>query len=696
MRREYPYLQDSYYETANETVVRRNFLSKIDDFINQKKYARLTLLNWNEEPIKEIQGDIIDGTLNKDGSSAVRCTCTMTTAVDAGKYTVEDLNADFSVNKKIFIEIGLKNYTNEYTEYPILWFPQGVFFIKSFACNSSSTSSLNISLTLNDKMGMLNGDIGGKFPATVILDEEDTQLETGEAVSQKVPVYRIIQELVNHFGGEDLNNIVIEDVPLRIKRIMKWTGSTPLYLVSNNGSAEAGTLSYVPQLEKPESGAYLQINNGDDAGYVYDDFVYQGELTCAAGDSVAAALDKIKQYLGNYEFFYDVFGVFHFREIKNYMNTTQGKVLIDDMSLNDYLVDTAIPKTVYSFEDNKNLLSMNVSPQYENIKNDFIVEGLRKATNSDISYPVRYHLAIDTKPPIGEQYNNVLIYKELETDIQKAVFPIVLEELPEIGEFNSIYKIGDKAYMWSDNAWKELEVIKYYDQFYPYVVKDWRTQLYMKGLQNKNLGLDTGYYFAELENAWPQIYDLKEQRFFGEAEDDAIKARVLTDGNFFLDFIDTSSAIGEYSVQNIGRRTNVTVNQDINCLFEPEIPNIVFLNIDLRDSDPDEFDKLLQECLDSGQPYAQIRGEMFNVFATGGYKNSCFAQIKFDLYNYTNYRKTVSLTAIPVYYLEPNSRVHISDTTTNTYGDYMLQHISIPLGASSIMSCSANECFERF
>lgn len=696
MRREYPYLQDSYYETANETVVRRNFLAKLDDFVNQKKYARLTLLNWAEEPIKEVQGDIIDGTINKDGSSSVRRTCTMTTAVDAGRYTVEDMSSDFSINKKVFVEVGIKNYTNEYSEYPVLWFPQGVFFIKSFACNSSATSALNISLTLNDKMGMLNGDIGGKFPATVILDEEDTQAETGETVSQKVPVYRIIQELVNHFGGEDLSNIVIEDVPLRIKRIMKWNGSTPLYLVSNNGSAEAGTLSYVPQLEKPTSGAYLQINNGDDAGYTYDDFVYQGELTCAAGDSVAAALDKIKQYLGNYEFFYDAMGVFHFREIKNYMNTTQGKVLIEDMALHDYMVETAIPKSVYTFEDNKNLLSINVNPQYENIKNDFIVEGLRKATNSNISYPVRYHLAIDTKPPIGQKYTNVLIYKELETEIQKAAFPIVLEELPAIGEFNSVYKVGEKAFVWVSNAWKELEVVKYYDTFYPYIVKDWRTQLYMKGLRNKNLGLDTGYYFAELENAWPQIYDLKNQRFFGEAEDDSVKARVLTDGDFFLDFIDTSSALGEYSVNNIGRRTNVTINQDINCLFEPEIPNIVFLNLDLRDSAPEDFDKLLQECLDSGQPYAQTRGEMFNAFLAGGYKNGCFAQIKFDLYSYTNYRKTVSVTSIPVYYLEPNSRITLRDRASNTYGDYMLQNLSIPLGSNSVMSCSLNECFERF
>ena len=120
MRRFYPYLQDSYRETESEGLTRREFLAKLDDFINQKRYARLTLLNWAEEPLKEIQGEIVTGSLSKDGSSAVRTNGTLTTSVDAGSYSVEDADMDFSVNKKIFIEVGIKNYTNEYSEYPIL------------------------------------------------------------------------------------------------------------------------------------------------------------------------------------------------------------------------------------------------------------------------------------------------------------------------------------------------------------------------------------------------------------------------------------------------------------------------------------------------------------------------------------------------------------------------------------------------
>lgn len=694
MRKEYAYLNDGYVETEQGMVEKREFLAQLDDFVNQKRYARLTLLTWDEKPIKDISGEITSGNITKDGSSAVRSTCTLGTSVDATSYSVEDANADFAVNKKIFVEVGIKNYTKEYPEYPILWFPQGVFFIKAFSCNTSTTTAMNISLTLNDKMAMLNGDVGGKFPATTILDEEDTQTETGEYATQKVQVYRIIQECVNHFGGEDLNNIVIEDVPLRIKRVMRWTGDEPLYLVSNGGQAEAGTLSYDPTTTRPSSGAFLQINNGDDAGYVYDDFVYDKELVMNAGQSVADALEQIKQYLGNYEYFYDVFGIFHFREIKNYLNTTQGKVLTTDMTENDYMVDRAIPKEVYSFSDSSNLLSMNVNPQYDSIKNDYIVHGTRKMTGSDISYDVMYHLAIDSKPKTGNVYVNVLLYRELDTDLQKAIFPIQVQALPDFGEFNSIYKVGNQAYMWdSDNTWKELKVEAYYDAANPYVTQDWRTELYLKGLQALyNNSIDQGYYFAELQNGWPQIYDLKEQRFWGEAEDESLQARVLTDGNFFLDFIDSSGPMGKWSVSNIGRRSDVVVDDDVNCLFQPEIPNIVFLNLDLQDTDPEEFQKLRDECMDSGQPYAQTRGEVFNAFSTGGYHNGAYDRICAELYTHTTYQTTISLTAVPNYYLEPNSRVRIEDNSTQTFGSYMIQNLSLPLAIGSPMSVTLNEC----
>ena len=116
MRKNYEYLQDSYYEDANSQMQRRNFLATIDSFVNQKVYVKITLLNWEEEPIKEIAGELTSGTISKDGSSSVRRTCQLSATVSRGEYDVEDTELDFSINKKAFIEIGVKNYSDEYKE----------------------------------------------------------------------------------------------------------------------------------------------------------------------------------------------------------------------------------------------------------------------------------------------------------------------------------------------------------------------------------------------------------------------------------------------------------------------------------------------------------------------------------------------------------------------------------------------------
>lgn len=733
IRKYYPYLQDSYRETEQGAKEKLNFLNSVDNFINQKQYVRITLLNWNEEPLKEIQGELNSGTISKDGSSSVRRTCQLSAIVNRGEYDVEDGQMDFAINKKIFIECGVKNYSKYYLEYPILWFPQGVFFISSFNISTSAMSTINISLTLKDKMCGLNGEVGGKFPATTILDEVDTQTPSGEYISQKILIYDIIKEMVNHYGGESLNNIVIEDVPLRIKRVMKWTGENPLYL---KAQGNADSRWYEALTEKPDdmTGVKAYPTN-EDVGYTYADFVYDAELTANAGQAVTDVLDTIKNYLGNFEYFYDEYGVFHFREIKNYLNTTQATDLLNDMSENKYLADITTGKTSYVFSDKTNLISLTQTPQYENIKNDFIVQGKRKGTSSNAEVDIRYHVAIDRKPIVGNTYQDLLLYKEPETELVKAAFPLGIDsekDLPLPGNFNIIYRTNDTNifYYWEDNLYKEVNIVKYYpiaaNEKEGYTTKDWRTELYLQGLLAKNNGtdagqyytklqqtmgqaaskrpyldniyrqattarIDTDYYFEELDAFWPQIYNLETQKFYGQEEDTSLYSYSLTDGNYFLDFIEpSSSALGEFAIANIGRRTNVTINDDINCLFQPEIPNIIFLN-----ADADDIETLRNEAIQNGQPWTQVKENIFNALATGGHRNGAFDQVKYDINIHTNYQKTLSATSIPAFYLEPNTRVQVQDATTNLNGDFNIKTISIPFGAGNVMATTMNQSVER-
>lgn len=790
MRKIYPYLQEAYSPNLNEEQEKRNFLALLDDFINQRQYINMTLLDWEENPLQEIEGIISSGSINKDGASSVRRTCSLSCSVDGESYNVDSLDMLFSLNKKMFIEIGIKNETDQYPEYPILWFPQGVFYIDSFSMNSSTTSAVNINLSLKDKMCLLNGDVGGTLPASVQFDVMDTQISTGEWVQQKVLIYEIISELVNHYGGEDLNNIIIEDVPLRIRKIMRWMGDVPLYgAVSNetgeNGEPEQWTFSLNQEDLSDLSATITQYDAGMDVGYIYSDFVIPDELVGAAGDSVCTILDQIKNILGNYEYFYDEMGIFHFREIKNYLNINQSSYLLEKMqggekigrylniqggqfrldtsSEKQYLIETTNKKSLYSFSDNHNITSISVSPNYKNIKNDYIIEGLKPTTSTDIVYTIRYHLAIDEKPLKNVldnnnnwcygKFTNLIYYTDELDNLNKLAFFKTVDELPEIGNFDQIYglKSGENEYTFYywDNGYKELYWIdpsinsinledqktkpKFYDEYY---VKDWRTYLYIYGLAANELGLDPGYYFSELQAFWPAEYDLERdsQKFFGEANesiDNQITVGYYTNttGNYYLDFIDSSSALlGEYSIKNIGRRSDVVVDDDINCLFQPEIPDIIFLNKDdptvnwtenttgilTYDEVKDLYEKTFnvevsedieyadmilalqrQECIDNLQPYTQVDELVYSNLYIGGYANGAYDAIKYELFCHTNYQKTVSITALPVFYLEPNSRVELNDASTNTFGDFMVQNISLTLGPGANMAVTLNQVNER-
>ena len=129
------------------------------------------------------------------------------------------------------------------------------------------------------------------------------------------------------------------------------------------------------------------------------DFVYPGELICDPGDTVTDVLDKIIEVIGNYEYFYDVYGYFHFQEIKNYLNTTYTTTVLNNLNQTPgYTVDFSSGKSVYSFDGTQKITATANAPKYSNVKNDFMVWGVRKSADGETEIPIRYHLAIDKKP----------------------------------------------------------------------------------------------------------------------------------------------------------------------------------------------------------------------------------------------------------------------------------------------------------
>lgn len=674
MNTNYEYMQDS------------DFLFKIDCLQTRTQYVKIIILDWNERPIQEIQGMTTSGSINLDGKSAMRRTCNLSMFVpNENLSNITNINNLFSLNKKAYLEIGIKNTTNQYTQYPIIWMPLGTFIIINPSL-SHNASGVTMSLQLKDKMCLLNGECGGVIPASTQFDEYDTIDENGQYAVERPVIVQIIKEAVNHFGGEQLSKIILSDLDTRIKQVMKWIGSTPLYFLD-----QPGEYKFTTNYNEVKGKSYRTYEYGNDIGFIYTDFTYPGELIENAGSNVVALLDKIKNMLGNYEYFYDIYGNFVWQEIKNYLNTTHATVELNKLNNNSYIVDMSKGKKVFDFQDSRLITSYSNNPAFNKIKNDFVVWGIRKTVLGN-TIPIRYHLAIDKKPKTGN-IHEIFMWTDPDDGITKAKSPKRFNSYSDFSDLQldatAFYLAEDSGviYEWTDNGFVALD-----NPMIKVKANDWRTELYLQGVEAEALGLKSNYYYTELASEWPKHYDIIKTTnetdvagnpiYTGDFRDEYIKDPSSMD--YYLDFIDSDSAIGFFDIKNIGRRTHVVNSNDINCIFESDIPDFILI-----ESGSADVQQRIEECNARGQDYILVDPAVYGMLATGGSQRSAFVEIKDLLYEMTAYNESVSISTLPIYHLEPNTRIGIKDPDIDISGDYMINSISLPLDNNGTSSISA-------
>ena len=699
----YDFLKDQY------------FLKQLDELRLKEQFVRLTVLSWTEEAVSEIQGKAISGSLTLDGTSSVRRTASFTMFAEQKENDLSHIDQDLSINRKVRLEIGFRNTvptymydtrdekTNEVTHHyvnykelygDIVWFPLGIFVIFDPSISHQVQQGVTISISLKDKMCLLNGDAGGVIPASVTFSEK----EDSNGDIQKPLISQIIFQLVNHFGAEDVAKIVIEDIDDKIKQVMKYTGSNPIYYLETTGGTVTTRRFFLDRTEALNAAAatgqdesdIVTFEYGDDIGFVLTDFVYPGELTCNPGDTVTSVLDKIIAVLGNFEYFYDVYGNFHFQEIKNYLNTTYTTTVMNKLNESpSYDVDFSSGKSVYTFEGTKLISAVTNAPAYSNVKNDYMVWGVRKSADGETEIPVRYHLAIDHKPEIGQEH--YVNFYEDDYGITRAGAEFTFtynstSEFPNPGAEATLYIVGNldnrQFYRWSKD--RGYYQVKQDDCMVTTV--DWRQELYYEGIEAQDTGADQPYYFAELLNEWPKLFNLKTQQFYDSVKENPSGI------DFWLDMIDDTAEVGEYSVDNIGRRGVVVQQDQINCVFEQEVPDLVFIDINQNEAD---IQQEKRECDAAGQDWVQVDSTIYSLLTIGGSQNSCYERICDMLYQYTNMNQSITISAIPIYYLEPNTRITVRDDAAGINGQFMISSISLPLDVESSMNISAYQCKQK-
>lgn len=576
----------------------KEVLNLIDEMPIKELFVRLELLDWQENYIKEIQGLLTGGNISINGNSAVRRTCSFT-------FVAEDKNQIdeyIKLNTKFKLFIGLKNRLPvKYQDLEdILWFKGGTYIFTN-ASFTHNTSSITINVTAKDKMCALNGEVGGTIADTVLFHERE-YIENDIRIIEPIKIFDIIKELVNHYGGESLSNIYINDIPDQARQLMYYNGDRPVYMEISNDNELQFTGNYKFQYEE----GWRKFTVGENIGYLLTDFTYPGELISNPGDSVCTILDKIKNILGNFEYFYDLDGHFIFQEIKNYQNNSYIPLL--EIGTKDYQANFDIEEIIYSFKENRKLInSFNNNPQYGNIKNDFVVWG---KSNKD-GLPIRYHLAIDDKP--------------VETN----------------GE-------------------------------------DWREALYQYGLAAEANATDPGYYWKELNAEWRKLYD------------GGWKNVVSSDPaslDYFLDFIDTSSYYGQWSVNNIGRRTIAVVDNDCTSVYNNPVPDVIFVN--------QKDNEKATEYRNQGYIVSLVDTNFFDLIRVASNNKSCYDKIRELMYQHLTLNESITINTLPIYWLEPNRKIEVEDEQSRIYGEYMIKSISIPLTHNGTMNIQATRALTR-
>jgi hypothetical protein len=77
---------------------------------------------------------------------------------------------------------------------------------------------------------------------------------------------------VNHFGGEDLTRILISDIDTKVKQVMRWEGSTPLYLLRSTSVDKQGSFQWYPTTNEEQALEMLTTEYNEEGNLAWENF----------------------------------------------------------------------------------------------------------------------------------------------------------------------------------------------------------------------------------------------------------------------------------------------------------------------------------------------------------------------------------------------------------------------------------------
>lgn len=797
----------------------KDFLLELDKEKNKTIYARITALQFNETPVETIEGRVTGGSISVDGSSALRRTCSLTLVAQNFQYN----DYYWGLNTKFKLEIGLEN-SIAFDMPDIIWFNQGIYLITDFS-TSHSVNSFSISISGKDKMCLLNGDIGGVLAAETDFGKIEEEDANGNWTMYSITIPEIIRNAVHTFAGEPYHNIIINDLDITALELLEYRYDMPMYFYReanqdylgkyenatmdgekecwvNRGSGfEKTTLKDLTYndletlteafsgVENPPPVRFYQdgedyyiakIEYGHSAGYRFTDLTYAGELIGGVGDSITDILDKIRDMLVEYEYFYNLEGQFVFQKKQSYISTPWTPIQ-NDINGNPAVIESysTSPDSIYTFSGGELITSFNNSPDLGNVKNDFSIWGQRTSV-SGAELPIHIRYAIDQKPisyktievndseleaynkAHGTQLKGQQSHKykytngeysigideedgELTTfcDWREIIYQMACDyyqynhlddfELKIIQANGSLYPLGktgyENYYIDLQGFWRELfnpdltDQINNYNEEISILEGDSKDSI---GAISQRILINNGLlndYKAWFANPWGDVNNTTAAQYFQDMESctkqlakdkqllessterlDTIKSYKESceykrenyyysaeDGdklywnktvfekpeqlNFWFDFLDSDGDISKYSVKAIGARPKSINDNSLKGIYFRKTPSVIFTT-DVTDENMSEY-----RCI-------QVK-DMESMFSISSQGKSVKERLDELLYQHSYCIESASIQSVPIYYLEPNTRIHIYDEKSGLNDDYILDKFNISLSHNGTMSITA-------
>ena len=504
----------------NSPLLDKEFLRQLFCARERETFIKVISYDKQKNIQDQIEGLATGGSINIDGASSTRRSCTLNIAIPTENQGISINDFYWSLCTEFELFIGLKNTVLNSVYDDIIWFSMGRYVVSQFSQNEDLKNQ-TINISGKDKMCLLNGELGGTVTSLTLEIDKYTEFD---GTIKKIPISKIIEELVKSYGEEPAYNIVISGLDELGLELLEYRGDTPMYLywdpetrTSPDHSFDGKQICFINGKEtvlenakeikyrrlthsqeivenqnytkvafsKTDEPKYeiIKLEYGEIAGYrkVEEGLIYSGDLILNLGDSITTALDKIVEMLGNYEYFYNVDGQFIFQKKQNIVAipAPQLRYIINEDNKTELFYDAMINSqlTVFKFDDDQLFTSKSKSYKMENVKNDFAVWGKRNERDIYARY------AIDNKPEYYINYNNEEFYTKT----------------PTKKETNSRLKVD----------WREI----IYQMAIDYQANNNKIDFY-KVLKNHNdyvVEGKTGYekYYTDISAFWPQIYNIK-------------------------------------------------------------------------------------------------------------------------------------------------------------------------------------------